>query len=436
MRGWFARGLAAAVVPGLFAATTTVGSGQTSSSGSAPTFSRDVAPILHARCASCHRPGEIGPMPLLTYAEVRPWARAIGRQVADGIMPPWHADAAPGTFQNERRLTSAEKEVIARWVAAGAPEGNPPDTPASPAFAEGWQIGKPDVVLEMQEEYPVPARGKIEYEWFYIPTNFAETNWLQAIEVRPGNRAAVHHVLVYYRSPERRMQGVLRPVAEHSRIPPRQDERGISTHPRQQGVPGRLLATYAPGTEPQVFPAGTAIRLAPGGTLELQMHYTATGTAGTDRTKVGLRFAKEPAQEIHPAEFINAQFTIPAGATDYQVDTEVSFLQDATVWGLFPHTHVRGKRWSYTLVMPDGTRRVLLSVPKYDFNWQTYYMFTEPVQVPKDARIVSSAWYDNSAANRSNPDPKADVRWGNQTWEEMQYTGMLYSVNAPAASAR
>jgi hypothetical protein len=423
------RSLVAAVIVGLSAAAATAGGAQAPAPPASPTFSRDVAPILHTHCVTCHRPGEIGPMSLMTYADVRPWARAIGRQVADGVMPPWHAEAPPGTFENERRLTAAEKSVVARWVAAGAPEGNPGDAPAPPAFADGWRIGQPDAVLEMQEEYAVPARGKIEYEWFYIPTNFAGTSWLQAIEVRPGNRAAVHHVLVYYRSPERNAQRVLRPVAEHSRLPLRRDERGVSTHPRQQGLPGQLLATYAPGTDPQIFPAGTAIRLAPGGTLELQMHYTATGTAGSDRTKVGLRFAKQPpAQEIHPAEFINAQFTIPAGAADQQVDTEVSFLEDATIWGLFPHTHVRGKRWSYTLVMPDGTKRVVLSVPKYDFNWQTYYMFKEPLQVPRGARIIASAWYDNSAANRSNPDPTADVRWGNQTWEEMHYTGVLYSV--------
>ena len=402
----------------------------------APTFSRDVAPILHRNCVTCHRPGEAAPMSLVTYADARPWARAIARQVGDGVMPPWHADAAPGTFENERRLTSEEKDLIARWAAAGAPEGNPGDVPPAPSFANGWQIGQPDAIFAMEEEYSVPARGKIEYEWFYIPTNFADAKWLQAIEVRPGTRAVVHHVLVYYRAPEEgaRRAPALRPVAEHSRTPARQDERGISLHPRRPGAGGQLLATFAPGTDPQVFRPGTALRLAPGGVLELQMHYTASGTDARDRTKVGMIFAKEPpAHEIRPAQFINAQFTIPAGAANHQVDTEVEFLQDATVWGLFPHTHVRGKRWSYTLALPDGTTRPLLSIPKYDFNWQTYYMFKEPVSVPKGARILASAWYDNSAAQRSNPDPTIDVKWGNQTWEEMQYTGMLYSLRAGPA---
>ncbi len=182
------------------------------------------------------------------------------------------------------------------------------------------------------------------------------------------------------------------------------------------------------------MPAGTAIRLEPGGVIELQMHYTANGTAGTDRTKVGLVFAKDPSpREVRVSHFFNATLTLPAGAADTRVDADVSFVADAVVWGIFPHTHVRGVKWDYVLELPDGTNKNILSVPRYDFNWQTYYMFKEPLQVPKGARIVSSAWYDNSPANKSNPDPKIDVKWGDQTWEEMQYTGLLFSpAQAPA----
>jgi hypothetical protein len=162
------------------------------------------------------------------------------------------------------------------------------------------------------------------------------------------------------------------------------------------------------------------------------MHYTANGKASTDRTKVGMIFAKDPPQhEVRAGQFLNATLTIPAGAANHQVDTELGFLQDITLWGIFPHTHVRGKRWEYTVALPDGTTRPLLSVPGYDFNWQTYYMFKEPLSLPKGARILSSAWYDNSDKNPSNPDPKADVKWGDQTWEEMQYTGILYTVKNP-----
>jgi len=280
----------------------------------------------------------------------------------------------------------------------------------------------------MQEDYAVPARGTIQYEHFYIPTNFTGEQWLQAIEARPGNRSLVHHILVYYEAPPDgpRAAAVLQPNREDNRL----EEHTRGNRPeRQSNLPSRLLATYAPGTNPQVFPAGTALRLAPGGTLHLELHYTANGTAGTDRSRVGLIFAKTPPpEEIRASQFLNARFTIPAGAAEHQVSTDVAFIQDATVWGLFPHTHVRGKRWSYAIELPDGTTKPLLSVPKYDFNWQTYYMFNEPIQVPKGARIRSTAWYDNSAANRSNPDPKVDVKWGDQTWEEMQYTGILYSV--------
>ena len=394
----------------------------------APTFTHDIAPILYANCVECHRAGEIAPMSLITYGEVRPWAKSIVRQVSNGVMPPWHADAPHGTFRNERSLTQAQKDLLERWASAGAPEGNPADLPAAPQFAEGWRIGQPDAIFEMQEDYSIPAKGTIEYEHFYIPTNFTEEKWLQAIEARPGNRPLVHHVLVYYEAPPDgpRTPPVLVPNREDSRTP-RGDPGNRPA--RESNFVSRLLATYAPGTNPQVFPAGTAVRLPPGGVLHLQLHYTANGTPGTDRTRVGMIFAKEPpTQEMRVAQFVNGTFTIPAGATNHEVSTDATFNDDATLVGLFPHTHVRGKRWSYTLELPDGTSKSILSVPRYDFNWQTYYMFQEPLQIPKGARIRSTAWYDNSTANRSNPDPTIDVKWGDQTWEEMQYTGIMYSV--------
>jgi mono/diheme cytochrome c family protein len=409
---------------------TTLGHAQAPQAADTPTFAKDIAPILYANCASCHRSGEIAPMSLLTYAEARPWAQAIGRRVADGSMPPWHADAPHGTFGNERLLTPSQKALIARWVAGGAPQGNPADLPPVPTFADGWRIGTPDVIFELPEDYAVPSEGTIQYENFYVPTGFTETKWLQAIEARPGNRALVHHILVYYQAPpDGTGAPILKLNPEHNRLP----QRPPGLRPAQRPIgPSRLIATYAPGTDPQVFPLGTAVRLSPGGVLQFQMHYTANGKAGTDRSRVGLVFAKQPpATEMRVSAFLNAQLALPPGASDQSVTTDVTFEQDAAIWGLFPHTHVRGKRWSYTLVLPDGTTSPVLSVPKYDFNWQTYYMFKEPLQVPKGARIVSTAWYDNSAANRFNPDPKVEVRWGDQTWEEMQYTGILYSGRTP-----
>ncbi len=396
-----------------------------------PTYTKDIAPILFRNCTSCHRPGEIAPMSLLTYEDVRPRAKAIRDKISEGAMPPWHADMPHGTFLNERELTGQEKATIFRWVANGAPQGNPNDLPRAPAYPDGWSIGTPDAVFEMTEDYKVPADGVIQYEYFYIPTNFTEPKWIQAIEVRPGSRNVVHHVLVFYKAkPDRQRPAVLQFNPELQRLP----ARAAGSHPAvDDGVPSRLVATYAPGTNPQVFRPGTAMRLEAGGVLELQIHYTASGQDETDRTKVGMIFSNDPSpREIRASNFFNATLSLPAGAADVAVRAEVEFVQDATVWGLFPHTHVRGRKWEYVLLLPDGTKRTILSVPRYDFNWQTYYMFREPLQVPRGAKIVSTAWYDNSAANKANPDPTVNVTWGDQTWEEMQYTGLLFSA-APHA---
>ena len=397
-----------------------------------PTFSNDVAPILYKHCVSCHRPGEIGRMSLLTYDQARPYAKAIASAVTNRTMPPWHADAPAGTFHNERVLSDRERETLTAWSAASAPNGNPKELPAPPAFIDGWALGQPDLVLEMQEEYRIPANGTVKYEWMYIPTNFTEPKWVKSVEIRPGNRSVVHHVLIYYRAkPDRKMPPIARANQRDQSNPP-PDEPGVSTHPRRNlaGMPARLLATYAPGTNPQVAPAGTAFRLEPGGILELQMHYTATGTEATDRTKVGITFSTDPSpREIRAQHFMNMTLKLPARAADVPVTTDLVFVEDATVWGLFPHTHLRGKRWAYTLQLPSGEQKSILSVPRYDFNWQTYYMFKEPLQVPKGSKIVSTAWYDNSAANKNNPNPNVDVFWGDQTWQEMQYTGILLSPN-------
>jgi hypothetical protein len=391
-----------------------------------PTFSKDVAPILYKNCTGCHRPGEIGPMSLLTYADARPHAKAIRDEVGDGYMPPWHADPRYGKFANDRSLTDKDRETLLRWANNGAPEGNPADLPPAPGYQDGWTIGAPDVVLEMPESFTVPAEGMIEYEYFYVPTNFSEPKWVDAIEIRPGNRELVHHVLAYYvAEPDSKPQPLFRRNPAQTTFPERKQQ---PTHPRRTDkTPKRLIATYAPGTNPQVLRPGSAIRLEAGGVIEFQMHYTANGKAGTDRTRIGLRFSKDPRpREMLVNHFYNASLRLPAGEANLRVDSDVTFVSDTVLYGLFPHTHVRGKKWEYTLELPDGSRKIILSVPRYDFNWQTYYMFEEPLVLPKGSKLVSSAWYDNSSRNAANPDPKSDVTWGDQTWEEMQYTGILY----------
>ncbi len=425
-----------------------------STPSSAPTYSRDVAPILYQSCTGCHRPGEIGPMSLLSYKDARPWAKAIGTRVAAGTMPPWHADPAIGEFSNDRRLTATEKETIAQWIAAGAPEGDPRDLPAAPRYAEGWLIGEPDVVLPMREDYPIPANGTVAYQYFEVPTNFTEDKWIQAFEVRPGNRTVVHHVIVYSRPPApaappaasdagarpARRPPPLFTFADDMEIPAGQTggpelpagERkplGPNDRPAPRML-GPSVGAYVPGEASRVYPANTAARLAAGSTLIFQMHYTTTGKPTTDRTSIGLIFAKaRPKTELRTTALINGNIHIPAGVPDYQVDATMTINRDVTLWGMLPHTHVRGKRWSYEATYPDGRKEALLSVPKYDFDWQTDYVFKSPVKLPRGTTLHATAWYDNSPNNKSNPDPTKDVWWGDQTWEEMMFTGLTYSVD-------
>jgi hypothetical protein len=399
---------------------------------STPTFAKDVAPILYKNCSSCHRAGDIGPMPLLTYEQTRPWAASIREKVSSGQMPPWHSVDAKGTFSNDRRLTDAEKATLIKWATGGAPQGNAKDLPPAPQFTEGWEIGKPDVVLAMEKPYSVPDKGTVNYQYFQIKTNFTEDKWIQAIEVRPGVRSVVHHILVFCREPGNTPQKqAFMPVA----IGAPQDA-ATAQRSRQQsaefGGTGTLVATTAPGTNAMTFAPNTAVRIKAGSTLLFQVHYTANGKAETDLSSVGMIFAKqEPKLEVKNSAFVNIGLKLPPGADNQEVDSAIQFNEDSHITALFPHTHLRGKSWEYSIVYPDGRKEVVLSVPKYDFNWQTYYIFSKPLAVPKGAKIEAVAHYDNSANNKFNPDPSIEVHWGEQTWQEMQYTGITYTVDEP-----
>ncbi|CAN5870930.1 hypothetical protein BH24ACI5_BH24ACI5_28450 [soil metagenome] len=412
-----------------------------------PTFTKDVAPILYKNCASCHRPGEIAPMSLLGYGDARKWAKAIRDEVGDATMPPWHADPAHGRFANDRSLSAADKDVLTKWANGGAPEGDPKDLPPAPTFAEGWQLGQPDTILQLPVEYKVPADGFVEYEYFEIPTNFTEDQWLRGLEVRPGNRSVVHHVIVSTRppTPERRPTGFS--AARGMGIPPGQSggaeepegapkrQRGQSLFQRPQRG-GAMIGGFAPGSSVLEFDAGQAMLMRAGSTLIVQMHYTTNGTEATDRTKIGLFLAKEtPKVEMRMGTLVNGSLDIPAGASDYSIAAEMTTTADVTLRQLLPHTHLRGKSWEYTATYPDGRTEVILAVPKYDFNWQTDYVFAEPLKLPKGTKIRAVAHYDNSAANRSNPDPKVNVKWGDQTWEEMMFTSFVYSIDGVSPGA-
>ncbi len=398
-----------------------------------PTFSKNVAPILYKNCAGCHRPGEIAPMSLLTYDQARPWAKSIREKVLTGEMPPWHASQPHGTFANDRRLSDTDKNTLIAWVDAGAPQGDPKDLPPTPQFAEGWQIGKPDLVLSMEKPYDVPASGTIAYQFFTIPTHFTEDKWVQAIELRPGTRSVVHHILAFVRDPGKPAEAPAFSIV----LPRMQRLPGHDGSASQQGqakAPDTLIATEAPGTNPIIFEPGSALKIPAGATIVFQMHYTASGKAATDQSSIGFIFAKgTPQREIHTANFYNPLLKVPAGATDQAVDCAIEFTEDTHIAALFPHTHLRGKSWQYRLIYPKGDSQVVLSVPKYDFNWQTYYVFTTPLLAPKGSRLEATAHYDNSVNNKWNPDPKIDVHWGEQTWQEMQYSGITYYTDGPAA---
>jgi hypothetical protein len=421
-----------------------------------PTFSKDVAPIFYKSCTSCHRPGEVAPMSLLSYAAARPYARSIATRVSQGTMPPWHADPAHGEFVNARTLTASEKDTILKWVSAGAPEGNAADLPPQPVYPDGWNIGKPDAVFALAEDYPVPASGTIDYKHFEVPTNLTEDRWIQAYEVQPGSAPSVHHVIVYARAPRRTPTPAAAPQTGAPTAPATPPQRpfvfapgmGLPPEvrtamakqetPNDRPVPaaglGPFVGGFTPGEGVRVFTPGTAMRLPAGATLIFQMHYTATGTPTTDRTRIGFVFAKEPPkQEVMTVSLVNQNFTLPAGAPNTKIDAQMTFNQGATIWSILPHTHVRGREWRVDVTYPDGRNEVVLAVPKYDFNWQTEYVFKEPLRLPKGTVLRTSAWYDNSAANKSNPDPKADVHWGEQTWEEMQFTAMTVTLDPPQA---
>jgi hypothetical protein len=402
-----------------------------------PTFAEDVAPILYKNCTVCHHDGGMAPFSLVSYDTAVAHADEIRDAVAQRVMPPWHSTDPHGVFANDRRLSDDERNTILRWIDAGAKAGDLRNLPPKPEYPAGWVIGKPDLIVSMLEEFAVPASGTIDYQYFQVPVDIPDDRWVQAIEVMPGAREVVHHVQVYAAPPIPPAAATAAPASaearpvlirkkEYASVPP--EVRHDTTHGPVQR-PAALIATYVPGTNVITFPKGTALRLRPGTVLTIGMHYTAHGHEMRDRTSVGFKFADHaPDEEIFTTYFINGYFTIPAGAKDVPVTSEVGFGRAVRLWGLMPHTHLRGTRWEYKLFLPDSSSRVVLDVPHYDFNWQTYYMFAKPLEIPAGARLTSMAWYDNSATNKHNPDPTVDVHWGTQTWEEMQYTGFLYTI--------
>lgn len=397
-----------------------VGASVTAASAAEVTFYKDVLPVLQRNCQECHRHGEAAPMPLMTYAEARPWAKALKQAVLRGTMPPWFADPKHGHFSNERRLTPQEAGVLSAWADTGAKEGLAKDAPAPRKFVDGWNIGQPDKVIAMPRAFPVPAEGTIEYQYVIIPTGFTQDTWVAKAEVRPGNRAVNHHIIAFIRPPgskwfaSERVNEIFVPRARGNNG---QRQNNDESNP---SIGVELLAGYAPGLQATEAPDGAAKLIKAGSDIVLQLHYTANGKAAEDLSRIGLVFAKQPPKLRHlTMNATNGKFVIPAGAPAHEVRSSITLHEDTGLIWMMPHMHLRGKDFLYTAVYPTGEREVLLSVPRYDFNWQLGYRYAAPKPLPKGTRIECVAHFDNSANNPANPNPAIEVRWGDQSWEEM-----------------
>jgi len=400
--------------------------------GAPPVYTKDIVPILQKNCQECHRPGEIGPFSLLTYEETRPWAAAIKEAVLQKKMPPWFADPHYGKFSNDRSLGRGDIDTIVRWVDAGAPKGDPKTEPPAVKFVTGWDIPQPDVVFQLPESYPIPATGTIEYLHWVIPTGFTTDKWVEFAEARPGDRARVHHIVAYVREPGSQWLKDAKPGIPFIPEKPKAD-----TDEDTSGLPSDFLVGYAPGQPPERFEPGQAKLVKAGSDIILQVHYTTNGKPGTDQSKVGLVFAKEPPpRRVKTFSATNGKFKIPAGEANHQVEAEFELGATVTLHGLHPHMHARGKDFLYRVQYPDGTTETLLSVPHYSFAWQLWYNLDKPLVLPKGTKILCTAHFDNSANNPYNPDPKKDVIWGDQSWDEMMvgFFNFVFDVHTPVES--
>lgn len=393
----------------------------------APSFYRDVLPILQQRCQGCHRPGEIGPFPFETFEDTRRHADAIAAAVEARTMPPWFADPRFGHFSNDPSLTPGQIATVSAWVMSGMPAGNPEDAPPPPRWVDGWNIPEPDAVFEMPQPVGLPAHGQVEYTYEIVPTHFAEGKWVQMSEIRPSSRANVHHAVVYVRPPDSKW---LRhaPVGVPFTADDMTDEQDRrDTHVTKADI----LLVYAPGSLPDRWPDGMAKFIPAGSDLVFQMHYITNGHAVSDRAKIGLVFAAHPpAQRVLTLQLTNSSFVIPPGVDDFRVEVHGTLPNDATLLSFFPHMHLRGKRFEYNIVHSDGTVETLLCV-NWNFFWQLSYRLAQPLPLKAGTELQAVAWFDNSRNNPHNPDPGASVRWGDQTTDEMMVG--FFDVAVPAA---
>jgi peroxiredoxin len=375
------------------------------------TYAKHVSYILQKNCQECHRPGQIGPMALLSYDDALSWSDTIREVVSDGRMPPWHADPRYGKFSNDRRLSQEDRATLMAWLDGGMARGNDKDLPPPRRFPQGWSIGKPDVVIEMPRAYDVPAKtpkGGIPYQYFTVDPGFKEDRWIQRAEAHPGAPSVVHHIVIF-----------VQPKGEFF----------------DPDSPGATLCGTAPGDMPLDLPDSLAKKVPAGARLVFQLHYTPNGTACRDRSSVGLIFSKKPPRHrvltkpVYSTTFITRLDRIPPGADNYKMEANHIFEDNAHLLHFMPHMHLRGKDFLYEAIYPNGKKEILLSVPRYDFNWQSVYRLADPLAMPKGTKLHCVAHFDNSAKNPNNPDPKRAIYWGDQTWQEMMIGWIDYYLD-------
>ena len=424
-----------------------------------PTFAKDVAPILFENCVSCHRPGEVAPMSLMTYKSSRPWARSIKSKVVSREMPPWHADpAASLPFKNDRRLSQDQVDTIVAWVDGGSPQGNVADLPAVPTFEDGWghPSGRdPDVIVPVPVEYEVPADGVAPYVFFISKLPFEKDVFAEATESRPGNRSVVHHLLTTPR--EFDYEPHPGPALQEPWYRKSADDLGatdLTTRALGQ------LSFYTPGNGFEQYPPGYGKRIigGPNAYLTFSLHYQPTGKPELDQSSMGIWLMKEEdvkkemvrdgiqsatalaeGTELLGPDYLASGVhslapNIPAHASNYKMVSVEPFETATTIFKFNPHAHLRGKDFTYTLVYPDGSEQTILSVPQYDFNWQTNYELETPLFVPAGTKLVATGHFDNSTANRYNPSPEREVEWAEQSWDEMFWPFTIYGEDLPESS--
>jgi hypothetical protein len=391
-----------------------------------PTYYHDVLPILQNHCELCHRPGEIGPMPLVTYRQARAMARLIANVTSQRTMPPWFADPQFGRFSNDPSLTQSEIEILRAWAHSDAPAGNAADAPRMPHWGQGWKIPQPDVVFRMPKPVAIPAHGDVEYTYEIVHTGFREGKWVQKSEIRPSSPENVHHAVVYVRPPgsawlKNAPTGVPFTASDMTDEQDRRD-----THMTTADV----LLVYAPGSSADNWPDGMAKFIPAGSDLVFQMHYTTHGRERTDQTSIGIVFAtNKPKQRVLTLQLTNDRFVIPPGVDNYRVEVHGSLPNDALLLSFFPHLHLRGKQFDYNILHPDGSIETLLRV-HYNFYWQLSYRLAEPRPLKAGTVLQAVALFDNSKNNPHNPDPNAAVYWGDQTYDEMMVG--FFDVAVPA----